>query len=293
MTVPGGWLADDLAAALDNVPGCLERLHLAGILAQAARVRLDGAVTRAIAETVRAAAGSVERNLDRLSLLGTPALWIEYPHADRIAAFSGPAAPSQGGLAPRDVGCLLAIDPDQPAHVAVFVCWRLCDGTIRHSYAMLHWNSAAIFSAAGIHGDARTGGGGTGACGRLMALATASVPPGFAAEMEIWEDIPRSDADAFASALRRTERDALGEHLFLLASLLMLGSSAVQFAAVDREPGTGQAWEVGMAKAPARRGWPWARPAAGFSPRWSGPLAWTAPPTQPGVTEHGRSVPKR
>lgn len=265
----GGWLADDLAAALAAVPGSPERDHVLGLLRRASRIRLEGAVARAAAETLRDAPDTIERNLGRVSLLGAEALWLEYPHADRRAAFQG-AAPAAPGDGPAEVGCLLAADPGQPSHVAAFVAWRAPGGAVHHSYAVLHWDLEALAAAAagGPPGEAQE---------RMMALAVASVPPGFATEMEIWQGVSPAVGGDFQRALRHTERQALGEHLFLLCALLVLDSDAAEMHETPGGPDAGTApppsWEARRA-APARR-WPWDRARPGLSaPRFGGPLRW-------------------
>lgn len=280
----GKWLADSLIEALSSVPGSPEREHVAALLRRASRIRLDGQVAEAAGATVRLAPGSIEQNLDRVTLFDNASLWLEYPHQNRLSAFAGQSrVPVPTEQQPREVGCLLACNPGHETHVAVFVAWRLADGRILHSYAILHWDVAALHRA----GDAARARPPAGApTERLMALARASMPPGMASEMQIWQDISPNDRERQEEAVLLSMRQALGEHLFLLAALLLLDSSSVELQplaseAPQPEQGDEEAdiapprWDAHMV--PAARRWPWRSPPPGFSAGWSGPLRWSRP----------------
>lgn len=235
------WLADGLEEALRGPCGSPEREQILLLLGRARKIRLDEGLARAAALATAGSCAGIERDLDRLEL-PAPAAWLEYPHAARCA---GGAAPGAG--APETVGCLLASDPHDPGHVAVFAAWRLGDGRIFHSYALMHWHKGELFSLA-LRSPARDDGG---ARDRLMAAARASIPPGLLAEMEIWQGLrpagaplaandpapldrsPRGRADA------QTLRDVTGEHLFLLSALLLLGSRSV---VLSGDPGGEGRW---------------------------------------------------
>lgn len=274
MPTKTAWFADDVVTALSSVPGSPEREHVTMLMRRASRIRLDGGVARAAAATVRSAAASIETHLRRVPSVEDIPLWIEAPHLERLQAFeeTGPGIVAFHGM-PEMMGVLLASDPGAPSHVASFLAWRGTNGKIHHAYALLHWDLERMAVAA-----AAATGREQGAVERLMALADAAVPPGFESEMEIWQNIPPDDADAIAAAIRRTCRDVLGEHLFLLSALLLLGSSAVELEIepqeVDLECVPAPAWSARMAEGslePSRR-----RP--GFRlPFFGGPLAWSSP----------------
>jgi hypothetical protein len=276
-----------LADELSSVPGSVERSHVASLARCAMRMQLQPDVCRAAAETMRLAPGSIEHHLDRLALPDGLPLWIEYPHADRMAAYGQETGLSTAGQdVPERVACLLAADPANPAHIAGFVSWRLGDARIMQSYALLHWDLQRMAQAsreASRSGD-------TGAERRLFALADVVVPPGFLSEMEVLLGSP-GPGTRFEHALRRTERDALGEHLFLLSALLLATSSAVtieretQPAAnktlpTEEADGLGEpvTWMVEMnPDRPAARDWLGRRRSGFRAPRFGGPLSWTQP----------------
>lgn len=267
------WLADDVSGAMASVPGSPERSQIVELIASAERIYLEPDLCLAAAQTVFRAPGTIERNLGRLSLHQIGALWIEYPHRARLTVAQGQTGPVHGAR-PEAVGCLIAADPENLDHVATFVCWKLPNGEIHHSYALLHWDIGAFRTA----GRAKLLGDGVNE--RLMALAKATVPPGFLDEMEIWQRLPRNDAEQFGKAVAATEADALGEHMFLLSALLMLESSAVDLEEEEApEP-------EGSPASPVRRlarlsanmpqALPWRGP--GFSePLFGGPLRWRRP----------------
>lgn len=288
--MPEAWFADDLAEALSSVPGSPEREHVAALLRRASRIRLDGEVAEAAAATVRLAPGSIEQNLDRITLFDSPSLWLEYPHDSRLRPFQGAAAsPVPSELRPRDVGCLLACNPGHETHVACFVAWRLADERILHSYAILHWDVADLHRRGET---ARNQPRETTEVSteRLMALARTTMPPGMASEMQIWQDIPPNDRERQEEAVLLSIRQVLGEHLFLLSSLLLLDSSSVELQPTEDSPATlgpnadgGEIADIAPPRwqahlVPAGRRWPWRSPPPGFSTSWSGPLRWSRPP---------------
>jgi hypothetical protein len=272
-----GWLADDLTAALDSVGASMEREHILALLRRSARIRLDGPVARGAANTVYAAIKSIEDTLDHIFLLEDRPLWIEMSHQERLgaAALIELVDPLQSSdLSPLDVGCLLAVDPDAAGHVAAVVAWRNRSGEIHHSYAVLHWDIGMFtkLAAAAQSQDA------AGCEARLMELAEVSVPPGMADELEVWQEVSKEDAEATAQAYHQTKRDACGEHLFLLAALLMLNSSAVTLevvVAADEADDVAPIWEAHLL--PQGRQWPWQRRTGFIRPRFGGPLQWRNP----------------
>jgi len=282
-----GWLADDLIHSLSLVPGSNERDQLASLLRSAERVRLSAAFAEAAAATVRDGCHGIERNLDRLRF-DTPALWLEYDHAPRLAAFGGGAA---GVHPPETVGCLVARDPEAGDHVAVFVAWRFANGKVHHSYAILHWDLARLFSLSAASPPRDDG----GAADRLMEAAGVDIPPGLMGEMEIWQGYDAANHPWRDLAVEQTMRDASGEHIFLLSALMLLGSSATETvpwtppppdnvpANDDGEGGGAAAGEAAAAPAGWRearlrpgltRPWPWSR--GGFEAvPFSGTLGWS------------------
>ena len=275
--------ADELARDLASVQGSQEREYVAALARSAARMVLDPAACRAAADTMRLAPGSIERNLDRLALPDGLPLWIEYPHAERMHAYGqsghGPGADEW----PERVACLLAPDPANPEHVAGFVCWRLADGKIMQSYALLHWDMAAVAALAEAwSGDA------AGSEKRLLGLADVAIPPGFGAEMELLVGEPGPNS-RYEQACIRTERDALGEHVFLLSALLLATSDAVLLEELQAEGAASpQAWMVRLdaASGPVGR-WLGARSPGFRAPLLgNGPLQWS----QPAETDRGISA---
>jgi len=274
-----GWLADDIVEAFSVVPGSFEREHVLALLRRARRVRLDEQTTSAVAATVRNAIWSIERHAGAVDP-GLAPLWIEYDHAPRLAVYERAV-----DGAPITVGCLLASDPGAPDHVAIFVAWSVAvpegapPGTLRgpahHSYALLHWDLAA-FAAAGSAAPERADGLSEE---RLMGLTRTSVPPGLLSELEIWQDIKAANDPRLDAAVVRTQRDALGEHLFLMSALLMLGSTAVEVVPAEVDgigDETPDRWEARLVPGAGDPPWPWTR--SGFRVQLlGGPLAWSTP----------------
>lgn len=301
-----GWLADGLDAALASVPGSPERDQVLGLLRAARRVRLSDEVVAAVADTICHAAHTVERNLDRI-VLPDAALWLEYKHAPRAAALaSAGGEPGHRGHLPETVGCLVACNPADRRQVSTFVAWRYASGAIHHAYALLHWDRARLYEVA-LAAPARP----DGLSGeRMLEAAVAAIPPGLMSELEVWQGVEGEDHPWRGEAVIQTQRDATGEHLFLLAAILLLESSAVTLSPAPAEPdaplpeagarhfpvandNAGQApcapganaptEPAGIMEnafvvslAPARARWPW-QPRGFRSPLLGGVLAWSPP----------------
>jgi hypothetical protein len=314
------WLADGVLAALGRVPGSLEREHVTALLRNARRIRLEDPVAAAAADTAAWACGSIGRHLDRL-VLRSHATWIEFGHMARAADRIGDLAAIDVRL-PDTVGCLVACDPSDEAHAAVFTAWRTALGAVGHAFALMHWDCrgfAALAAAAPRRDDGA-------AADRLLAAARAAVPPGFLAELEILTGTAAANDSRRDHVLRQTLRDATGEHAFLLAALLMLETPAVRLSRVPALPdaaapgpaeewqprdwpagdavpanGAGGAepaapaageppdWWVARLARPARR-WPWM--AGGFrTAPVSGALAWAPPrPERTGAPQGPRGT---
>lgn len=222
------WLADEVCEAFESVPGGTERIQIVALIGASMRIRLAPALCAAAALTVRLAPLTIEANLGSVCLLGHESLWLEYTHADRVSAYPGSGGVSHG---PHTVGCLLTRNPESPSRVAIFVSWRTHGGGVFHSYAILHWDLAAMAAAprSGLDSDCEV---------RLAGLGGTSIPPGMMDELEIWQDIKAANDPALGRSIAQTTREAFGEHHFLLSTLLLLGSSAVAFddSGVDGGP---------------------------------------------------------
>ena len=271
------WFADSLLSSLATVPGSPEREHVCTLMGNATRIRLDQHVSAAAASTAHDGLASIEANLDRVSLLPSRPLWIE----TSVLASIGQENVESTIPVIKDVGYLLARDPSRPEHVAIFMAWRKSDSSIHHSYAILNWNlmtmarNKKLRFQAGERSHEEI-------AGRLMALADAAIPPGFMAEMEIWQNLLPGSQD-MASAIDYTTKHILGEHLFLLAAILLLDSNASVFnecppASIteldrqDQEPV--QCWKVSLQ--PSGFCMPW-NPGGFSKPFFRGPLNWRQP----------------
>jgi hypothetical protein len=238
---------------------------VSALLRQARRIRLGDAVAAAAAATVQRACGSHERHVDRLDL-PCPCTWVEYAHLARGGGQQGQDAID--ARLPQTVGCLVACDPSDPAHVAVFAAWRTSLGGVRHSFALMHWNRRDFAAVAAAAADE------AGAADRLLSTAVTGVPPGFLAEIEIMQGMAAANDPRRGLELLQAQRDVSGEHLFLLAVLLMLGTEAVSLEpAPCCPPALPDTEGEGMAPANSNRG-----PAALREPAWqdAGNDRWTA-----------------
>ena len=262
------WLADDLVSSYLQMPGSPERDQLAALMGEATLFRLGDDVAAAVADTLLLRPETVEALAGR-AVLRSGATWIEYSHRSRAATAGADPGPAAGNV-PDTVGCLVAWDPLQPSRAVVFVAWNLADRTVRHSYALLHWNLerfAALSSASRRENP-------SGAARRLTEALVVSMSPGFMSEMLIWQEIPSHDTDRIDAAVLLTQREAAGEHLFLLAAVLMLGTSAVVETSAEGAEGPGRHLDVALA--PPGRRLPWSRGGFG-SLLFGGRVTWTPP----------------
>lgn len=228
-------LRQRVLAASERIVGAPERTHLLSLLRGADGYRLDFAAAREVALALRETPAGVERNLDlaRLSGRGT---WIEYPDAARRV---DGVPPVPGTRYPHDVGVLVTVDPTEEDRFVVMAAWDFEDGTagegvraaasVRHSYACVAFSRSDL----SLHAyAARVGRAGPDeeAPLRMLGLAHAYVPGGFADEMSVTLDA-YGDGEA-EEAEEAAMRDAVSEASYGLAALLFLSSrGAVRGAA--------------------------------------------------------------
>jgi hypothetical protein len=244
-------LADTLVRDLGS-SGSPERVHVSELLRQAPRMILDEQTSQAAAQTLALTPETIKHNLDQLSLLGRDVLWIEYPYSVRTVN-------SDNGI--EKAGCLLAANPSHPHHIAIFLAWRGNDGITRHSHAILHWDLAKMRAEAALDGNTLD---------ILAEQATVSVPPGFIGELEILGEVRAANDPKLGRLIDQATKQVLGEHLFLLSALLLVGSSAVEITLKKQNPTSIE--EVTMRPPQRTRG------KGGFRKPWfNGPLSWSQP----------------
>lgn len=224
------WLIDEIQGSLQAVPGSLERDQIVSLMTRAVRMRLSEPLTEAVAQTVLYASDSIERSLSGIRPLAD-VIWLEYDHKARARAAADVA---EGGYAAtadlpvKQVGALVATNPQEQDHLTIFLAWKRTSGEVFHSYALLHWNMHDF--ANHLPGDPRT------AHERLMKLGRATLPDGLMTEMEIWHDFEAVNDPRIAEAVKQTTRDVMGEHLFLLAAMLMVNSTVVSVSPIEATP---------------------------------------------------------
>ncbi|SOC27346.1 hypothetical protein [Thalassospira xiamenensis] len=219
-------LGPRLLNALRQIPGSPEREHIISLLTEISQpFLLDEEVVRQAAWTVKEASETIEQTLPLLTL-SQPVIWLEYPHLPRQLAFGVDESADEPGL-PKvlRVGCLIAVDPEDPTHISIFVAWENSDGGIYHSYAMLHWRLDDFIKLAEMSRKEKLT---TSTAERLTELAILSIPPGFRDEIMVWEGREHANEDGDSERVLKTKKDALGEHLFLLSALMLMASDATE-----------------------------------------------------------------
>ena len=215
------WFADDLIRTMAAVPGSPEREHLLTLLRTARRIRVTDSLAQAASRTMVFAPDDIEQHLDFVSL-DHPCVWLEADHLARSADTVSDITVVDIRL-PHTVGWLLAIDPTDPAHIVVFSGWRTGLGHIHHAYGLLHWDCRLLYQAM-IRASAADG----NALERLLELGRTTVPPGFQDELDIMAGQTAANDPRRDLMMEQTQRDVGGEHMFLLALVLMMRTSAVR-----------------------------------------------------------------
>lgn len=211
-------LFDEVFGALWNVVGSTERDQIIGLMSHARRIRLSPDLAQAVSRTMRDGLDTIESHLGYIGM-NHPILWVEYPHAARSTAWSN--VPGEADVV-RDVGALITAFPDDPQKMAIFVAWRTSGGSVFHSYAMLYWDRADFLKCAA---NAQRGPV-EEISNRLLELAKVSIPNGFREEMEVWQNVKSGD-DHFESAVTQTSLNVVGEHIFLLTTMLLLSTPQI------------------------------------------------------------------
>ena len=246
--------------SLTALPRSQDSLDTAELLMSSLWVSFDDAVTSAAMQTARFSPGSILRHLGhlfespspwtlrksknraRMSLMGLDNLWLEISNSARVIPNQvGNSDDIMGSSQIDRVGFLLARDPGEEGHVAIFVSWQQSDGMVNHAAPILHWHGHELLGAR----DGYRRSADQDAFMTLMNLGKTTIPSAFAEETAVMNGIAGASRSFLEETMMTARRQVMGEYVFLLALLLMMESHSIE---------TDETWMPGSGNVPGRPG---------------------------------------
>ena len=217
----------DLKDMLYNIPGSPEREHIATLLNESVRFKMDANLTRAIATTIDKSTYTIEHNLDFLDV-PFESTWVEWDEKDRH--INGYIVEDDKNY-PDKIGVLLAKNPSHQDGIIGFVAWKTGD-KVDHSQAILSWNLSS-FEGFSLQARKLFSKEKNEVFARIMSLINTSVPDGFIEEMKVLYDVSDGHEKNLQDFYNDAHKNASAETLFIITFLLMLQTKQTKIIKQD------------------------------------------------------------